>query len=518
MKESRFKWLSLKNLDGCVISLLSFSLIIAYTHHNGVGISPDSIVYYSVAKNINAAGILVDYNLNPLVDFPVFYPIFLSIANFFSGADLLITAPYLNGLLFACCLSTTSYLIASFEDAGKLYKYVLLLIIAISPSLIAIYSMLWSETLFILLTLIFIVFFRAYLKNHSFSYLMFAASIAGLCCITRYAGITVIATGLMLMVFDQSLLWRKRIIHILSFFLVAIALLLLNLWHNALLTSSLTGPRESGITPLQENVFFYGKVVCGWLAVSNVKPIVISVVAVLSVLSTVLLFVRRSIYQKNYRTAENCFIAFSIVYTVFIIGISTLSHFEGINNRLLSPLFIPLLLSLTSGIPKFLPRLKNINYKIAFAFLSLLTAVFQFKQLKELNGMYDEVKQSGIPGYTDDSWQNSETARFLRNHANIFLADYSIYSNAHEAAYFNGGIKSSSIPHLNDQNDIHDFFAENGQYVIWFNQVLDTELISLKVMAQHAIIKKLYTFKDGRIYFVKPIHCPTKLKAVSLSY
>ncbi|MET1056662.1 MAG: hypothetical protein ABWY16_15240 [Pedobacter sp.] len=496
----------LKNLDSFFISLVAFSLVLFYTRHSGIGISPDSIAYLSVARNIIGHGAPVDYMLRPLVDFPVFYPFFLTAAGWATRTDPLTIAPWLNGLLLAGIIIRLGRLIDSFDGVSRLYKWIVLLLIAFSPSLLEIYSMLWSETLFLLLIIAFISGYNHYLEKRTIASLLLCGLIASIACITRYAGVTIIGTGLLLLLSDRSLQWRIKLLHCCWFGLSSVSLLVINLLRNALIMGSPTGPRVPGILHLGDNIIYTGWIMSQWLPVPGQQPELVSGIVIFIFIVICLLFLRRNWFGTLKVSADNCFAAFFIVYTVFIIGISTLSHFEQLNNRLLSPLYIPMVISLTSWIPGAIKRLKPAYLKPAAAFIFLLTIGFGYYQYLQLAKMYEDVKDSGIPGYTEDSWKNSETARFLRGHSSYFNTDYTIYSNAHEAAYFNGGIRAESLPHKRDRNDTRDFFTEDGFYLIWFDNFSDNELIKFKTILQNADVVKKYDFKDGDIFFIRPHH------------
>lgn len=506
MNKARFGFLSLKNLDACLISMIGLLMILIYTKHGGIGISPDSIAYLSVARNIITHGSPVDYTLSPLVDFPVCYPFFLSIAGFVTGHDPLVIAPWLNGLLFAGLIVLLGHLINSFEGVTKTYKWIILVCIALSPSLLEIYSMLWSETLFILLTIVFVTAFGHYLKKRSVVSLLCCALIASAACITRYAGVTLIGAGLLLLVADRSLGWQKKLQHCLWFGLGSVSLLLLNLVRNRLITGSLTGPREPGILTLSDNLIFTGRVICNWLPVPGEQSQLVSGIAILVLIVISLLFLKRSWFGTVPLSTENCFAAFFIVYTVFIIAISTLSHFEQINNRLLSPLYIPMVISLSSWVPGAVRRLPVTSRRFMGALAIFIALGFAAYQYKQVSVMYDDVKDSGIPGYTEDSWKNSETAAFLRKQADYFDPDYEVYSNAHEAAYFNGGLITESLPHRRDKKDTFELLNGDAFYLIWFDDFSDNELVKFKTIWQHADLVKKYDFKDGDIFFVRPRH------------
>jgi len=496
--------LAFRHLDSFFVSLLGFILILIYTGHSGIGLSPDSIVYVSVARNIFDHGSLIEYGLKPVVDFPVFYPFFLSVITFFSRVDIVTCAPYLNALLFAGLIFCTGYLIDFFRESSRLYKVTVLLTIAISPSLFDVYTMLWSETLFILLTILFIAALTSYLRTYSITRLLICALIAAVTCVTRYAGITLIATGLMVMVFDRSFEWRKKTLHCFIFSLLSVLLLIANLVRNRMVSGELTGPREAGITSLRDNVFYYGKVVCWWFPVLENHPAIYVFVSIFLFVVICIAFLKRSWFAGNYTTAENCFTASFIVYTVFIIGVSTLSHFEQINNRFISPLFVPMLITITCWIPKTLRRLSMPLRYTALVFISLAAIAFELNELKKLDGMYQEARDYGIAGYADNSWKNSQTAGFLREHPRIFKPKYELYSNAAEAVYFDGRQRAISLPHCVDKKDVYEFFLKKAMYLIWFKTIDDPDLIGLTELRKRAQVTKQYSFKDGDIYFVKP--------------
>src|ERR1700712_4308704 len=89
------------NFDAIPMAIAGFLLIGLLTSHSGIGVSPDSVVYMSVARKIAAHGSLVDFNARPLVVFPAFFPMFLGIVLKITGDDPMKFAPLLNGILFS---------------------------------------------------------------------------------------------------------------------------------------------------------------------------------------------------------------------------------------------------------------------------------------------------------------------------------------------------------------------------------------------------------------------------------
>jgi hypothetical protein len=143
-------------MDSLAAALLGSLLIIALTKHGGVGISPDSIYYKSAADSFLQGKGFYQFDNSPLILFPLFYPSFLALVQFIFRQDLLLVAPYLNGLLFGVVIFISGIILAKINHV-KWLKWILLFTILASPGLLEIYTMLWSESLFIIEILGFIL-------------------------------------------------------------------------------------------------------------------------------------------------------------------------------------------------------------------------------------------------------------------------------------------------------------------------------------------------------------------------
>ncbi|HEY0245934.1 MAG TPA: hypothetical protein VGC01_10255, partial [Mucilaginibacter sp.] len=204
--------------------------------------------------------------------------------------------------------------------------------------------------------------------------------------------------------------------------------------------------------------------------------------------------------NKNTGDYENLLVTFTFVYGAFIIISSTFSRYERINSRLLSPLFITLLLSCTYWAIGFVrtirPRLKY----IAALVLAALMLGFCYQQLTTDLQRYDIERDYGVPGYTDDSWNKSDFAVYLKKDNSLFKPGVPVYSDANEALYFLSGAKVKLLPHRYFSNDIQKFYQVKHYYLVWFNAMDNPELISLKDVIKVEKLKLLKQFADGSIY------------------
>src|SRR6185437_5586664 len=160
------------DLDAVPVAIAGFFIIQALCAYGGIGITPDSIVYISTAQHIHDQGTINDFTNMPLMDFPAFYPIFLSGILFLTGHGVMAFGPALNGLLFALVIFLCGWMMNRFLHRSRGYTLVLLLIIAGSPCLLEVYSMIWSETLFLVLSLLFMIGCYHYFRTHAMRWLV----------------------------------------------------------------------------------------------------------------------------------------------------------------------------------------------------------------------------------------------------------------------------------------------------------------------------------------------------------
>lgn len=490
----------LKNLDSFIAAIIGFIAIYCiYTSYSGIGISPDSIMYASTAHSIAHHFSLITFNGTHITFFPVFYPFYLGVILFITRVDTVTAAPVINGLMFAAIIFITGYTLSKFKTHSGVYKWLILLAIILSPGLLEIYTYLWSETLFILVIMLFVPAYHYYMRKHTLGSLVAMAVIVAISCITRYAGVTLVATGGLLLLLDNELSIRKKVIHILIYGCIAISLLVGNLLLNYFATGLSTGTREPSITPFIDNLYYCGTVMCDWAALpSSMYPYAAWLSALVFIVLGGFLVFKTS--RGGVNTYENIHIAFALVYGLFIVVSSSISRYERINSRLLSPMFIPLLIGITSWVPDVLrriPRKKQWYYALPFVIMML---AFEYATgAIDYQRWYDE-NDYGVPGYTDDDWNTSEFIKFLKTHKHLFKPGVPIYSDADEAVYFFTGESSTLLPHRYFKNDVEKVFAVKHYYLIWFSSLNNKELIGLEDLQQRENLKLLYHLKDGEIY------------------
>jgi len=494
--------LPVRNYDSIIAALAGAFLIFCFTRHSGIGVSPDSVTYISVATNLHEHGTLTDFNKSPLMDFPAGYPLFLSGCVFLTGGvPVLSLAPYLNCLLFGLLIYLAGWIMERFSFRSKWYKWTLLSLIVFSPCLLEVYSMLWSETLFMILLLLFFLFFRPYFLTHSTRHLLLLALLAGLASITRYAGITLIGAGGLLLLCDLRLRGLKKLWHLLLFGLVAVIPLAINLWRNSHATGTLTGFREKGIKTFGTNLQDFGSVFCDWMPFLKGHHSMAAVLGLFWILLFIYFFLRRLMRKERAFSYEHIATAYFIVYAVFMLGTATISRFQTLDSRLLSPLFLPWLWGSTCWIPVWTATWTPVK-RIGVVLVVIVAALsFQSAQVTADLQAWEGVQYAGIPGYTEDSWRNSETIDFVRKNKDSLRIKSTLYSNAEDAIWFLTGVRSDMIPHRDFPRDVKEFLAEDHFYVIWFNDAENPDLLSIETIGRYKKLSRVLPFHDGTVYY-----------------
>ena len=479
-------------------SVAACTFIYYYTLHSGIGISPDSVMYQTTAVNIQSHFSFTDFNGLPTVDFPLGYPSFLALFTWITGLTVLQVVPLLNGLLFSGVIILTSIIIEGYQQRSSLYKVLILAALACSPCLLEVYSMLWSETLFIFLGLLFAAAYRSYLRSHRTIQLFWVACIVAIAFVTRYAGITLLAAGGFLVLFDGELAIGKKIKHIILFVLVGSSLVVANLMRNNHVAGNATGVREKAIRSLMENLNQIGSTLSDWLPFIKGHEALATVIFILILLLGIVQLFYRTLQQQYYASYETIIACLFVIYALFMIAIATISRFENLSSRLLSPMYIPLLLVGSSWLINSIRQAYRIK-KTALVLAGLLCyAGFQYNQYRLNAEAWEGIKDAGIPGYTEDPWVSSPTMAFIKKNKSFFSTP--VYSNANDGVYFLSGVHALALPHREIQSEIEALLQKNTFWLVWLNDGENPDLISLEFIKQHKTMISKQIMDDGAIY------------------
>jgi hypothetical protein len=501
---SDFKIFALKNnYDSAIIGILGALLIFLFTRHGGIGLEPDSIVYLSTARSAALGGGFFEFEGIPLTDFPLGYPAFLGIILFITQIDILQSAPIINMLLFFVLIYLSGCIINEFTRKNHWIKVPFLILIVFSPILLNAYTTLMSETLFLVMILVFFVVLKRYGREKTINTLILVAVIAGLSCVVRYAGITLIGAAGLMILFDRKLKVKEKIGHVLLFGAISVLFLAANLLRNFLIIDTLTGPRESSITSLFENIKNYTLVLSDFFKYTYLPYELVLLIGIALFTFYVFTFVFHVAKSEKFYNYLSISVSYFIVYSVFIIFSATLSRFDKLDMRLLSPLFLPCLFPLAFGVEWLTSKLNGWK---KYSFISICVLIFSttiFYQYKDNRDLYEMAKNSGIPGYAEDVWRDSKILNYIRNNKQKFTEQTKIYSDGNEAVWLFTGLKSDLIPHNEYESEITEFIDNQkiDYYIVWFYDNIDPELLSLEKLLKEYKLKLVMSSSEGLLYY-----------------
>ncbi|MGH8016172.1 MAG: hypothetical protein ACREBV_08280, partial [Candidatus Zixiibacteriota bacterium] len=189
--------MNLKPIESVFLTLtasLAVCLILISTSKYGIGVSPDSSCYISIAENLTKGNGFAIYDLEPAVAWPPLYPAILAFAQFF-GLNFSMWARLLNALLYGLLVlaaarwlfqNIKSRTIAWIGTSGVLF----------SPVLLFIAKFAWSELLFSLLVFLALVKIKRLQDSVTIQKVLILALLTALACLTRYVGVTLVIFAL----------------------------------------------------------------------------------------------------------------------------------------------------------------------------------------------------------------------------------------------------------------------------------------------------------------------------------
>lgn len=419
-----------------VLSIIGTVTILLATKYHGAGLSPDSVGYIATARHI-ATGIgAATYDGTPLILQPPLYPALLATIDYVFGIDPLSSAHIVNAVLFGLIVYFSGLLflkhLKSFALALLGTASVLVAIPLIQVSLMA-----WSEPLFICFTLLYLIFSESYLAKADVTPLFLLSLSVALACLTRYIGVVFILTGMVSILLFRRDSLKIKLRHL--FLFLSISALPIGVWviRNYFLSGTLFGPRASSIFTLSQNLNFAFNTFLSWYIPWRISKHC-SILVLLS--ATIGFFAGLSI-RENWSKVKTVlleispFLLFIIAYVGFLVVSSTTTAYDQIDDRLLSPVFVPITLLLLFFASKILTLLteQRLSQKRASILLAVAIAVWLIYPARATILSITNAMSQG-QGYSSESWRNSQIIDYLLKNRTL-VSECEMYSNDPQALY-----------------------------------------------------------------------------------
>ncbi len=498
-----------KKVSILVLALLGGSFVFILTNSYGAGLTPDSVAYISAARNLAEGHGFQTYNGFYLVVQPPLYPIILAVIKKITIMDPLKSAGYVNAVLFGVIIYLSGLLLLKY-----LKSFVLIFLgtvsVLISYALVQASLMALSELLFIFLVLLFIYFFAAYQKKSNLvSLFLFSVSVA-LSCLTRYTGVVLILTGLICILVLSENNAKSKFWHSLIFLVIAVSPISIWITRNYFISGTLVGQRAASSYTLFENIKFFFNTVSSWFLPSNLFGIYfILILLIISVWFFFGLDRSKSSLTELIKQIGPALLLVLLYVGVIVIS-STTTAYDRISDRLLSPIYIPIIFIAFFIFDKIRTWLIKFSYSKLITALLVIGIIWLIKAPVEntIHIIKEYVAFSGL-GYNSNSWRRSETIEYLKQHE-LLWENFKFYSNEPEAVYILTNINTKRSPAKTFYNSPKHFDVFPNQKdswrigenvcLIWLDNTNQNFLFTLAELQKGINMVEVAHLKDGRIY------------------
>ncbi|MFV2045151.1 MAG: hypothetical protein ACC700_18195 [Anaerolineales bacterium] len=497
-----------------LLSLFGTVFVLLSTIRYGAGLSPDSVTYIGAARNMIAGVGIISYNGAPLVAQAPLYPALLALVGKIIGADPLLFAHIVNALLFGLIVYLGGLLTFKYLSSSPFTALMGTLAIVFSIPLFHVSGWAWSEPLFISFVLLSLIFAHSYLEKDDVTSLMLFSSSVALSSLTRYIGVTLIFWGALIILIFQRDSPKNRIAHLALFTLISALPIGLWLIRNYAISSTLFGPRASSTFTFFQNLAFVFNGLLYWYIPRRIAEHRIIMAVVGGGVSLYIgLSLRGSWQGMKVRLRQiNPVILFALIYTTFLVITSTTTAYDQINNRLLSPIYVPLtLLLLISAQALVDPYQRRFSKKIVNTILLIGITVWLVYPIRStiLNAV--NLISNG-QGYSGRAWTESETVQYLLQHRTS-ESECTFYTNGPDAAYLLADLATKRSPNsrtstnspevVNDIDNLRGVWPDQSNAcLIWFDKIGRKYLFTIDELRAIANIDLIALLEDGAIYSI----------------
>jgi len=502
-------------------SIAGVVLVLVGTGVHGAGLSPDSVTYVSVARNLALGRGFVTWSGGVMTSFPPLYPMLLAAIAHSLGRDPLSLAHVVNAVAFGVTVYLAGLLGHRYLSLPTWWVWLGLLLVLVSKPLFYVSTYAWSEPLFIVLVLLFLTYLDSYLARGDTGSLVLVSCFAALACLARYIGVTLIASGAVAILLLSRDRLKARVVA--CFLFGFLSCLPLGLWmlRNYSLTGTFAGGRAPSSYNLLQTAWFTFRTLASWYVPSSAseRPLLWLGLVGVSILVAGFCFGLRENSRKLraalVRTGPG--VLFTVVYSGFLVISATVVAFDKINSRLLCPIYVPFTLAML-GLAQLLVETWSQWLSSRLVNIVLIACV----AVSVLNSIDDNITHGtrcfseGL-GYSAREWKESETLNYLQH--GTLSKRYQVYSNAPDAIYILMGLPARRSPsrafynspkRANSLSQLKGIWPEEGQaHLVWFNRKHRAYLFTPGDLERVANLEEIAMFDDGVVYFVSRVYGDT---------
>ncbi len=494
-----------------LISFLGIGLGCLIVTRYGMGITSDSVGFVAASRSLIQ---LKGYSFWTVGSYLIYVPpLFITMIAFFAlfGMEATTSASIINISSFGLIIFLSGYLFRK-TLKSRFFAVIGAMLVLVSLPLITSCTILWTEGLFTVLTIAFILLLPKFFVKKSTPALFLIGFIASAAFFTRYVGFNLIILFLILVICcTPHLSLRKKLSSIILFSVITCIPTTIWLVRNYLISGTLTGQRTPSVTSFLYNTLCSFKAMGYWIFPFNLS----SELKILGVILLTLFVLYKSvycfvIYIKSKRSIElqNIYLLSSgvilFVYITSIITSATITFIDDVGDRYLVPIYPYVILFFLLAIKNITDKLKKaIKKKHLMTFIvTVLCIVFVIASARKTRKYFYKQVKNGNRGYSGSTFRNSQTIKWL---AENFVSDTAYTNNAH-FLYICTGLCALTLE--SGVTDVLSKTALKSNYLVLFNldffNISTGETTEFSELSNLCNLKKIVGFPDGIVYKITP--------------
>ncbi len=523
------------------LALAGSVALFAATSSWGIGACQDSAMYIAGARNLLKGYGYSNYaDMDPIIQWPPFFSFSLALIGKL-GPDPLVGARILHVILFGVSILMVGLMLRKLTRSTAI-AFLGSFLMLTSTANLRVHSMAWSEPWFLFLAFLGFFSLNEYLGTEKKWYFFVSALLAGLACVDRYAGVSVIAAGALILLLLHRKSISKRLTDAATYTILSTLPLGLWLVRNYIVQQSLVNRDLGYHLPTSKYSEEALRTLSVWVLHDSFprawRHLALAVAATIVIAITVFVVLKeiKNHSAKIFSTDNSLRLVASLAIFSLCNAALELAHLifmnahANANDRHFVPFFIAGVIGfliLVDRLLQFYPK----HYFLKSA-LTVFFVCIAASNLYSSNQFLQEIYKKGSD-HTSRQWKTSPTLAKTKT-----LADGNalIYSNDPSIIYVLTGQRVFRLPRKYEnrrhyvtqestkKNDrlaiqlkkIKNKLADRQGYIVLLDERLRWFKLSEKDLKQHMKLVLVEKFSDGAIYQVRSAPNLEAVKAKSL--
>jgi hypothetical protein len=489
-----------------IVSLIAVPMVLTSTSRYGPGLSSDAICYISAARHLLDGKGFLSYDGEPYTHWPPLFPALLALLGL-AGLEPVTGARFLNATSFALVVFCSGVLFA------KRIRSPLLIIsgafaVLVSATMLRISVYAWTEPLFALLTILFILSLVRFLSSKKLTLLILTGIFAALACLQRYVGIPIVIAGVVsIMLFMHRCSWWEKIKYSVVFGFISSAGLGLWFVRNKLVSPTGAAYHFSLDTTVYKEITETLNSLTPWFVTDKISlssRLVIIMILICFLSAAVILRNRKFGKEHSYdKMLIKAIITLIVIHTFFTMAAAVFANADA-DYRLFSSIYVFVILFFLIGfeaVGKLLGVVFGKEWAGYLVIAVLIGIWLLFYPLPIVKQRVRSHREHGVPGYNSVIWHRSPVINWLKGHK----LEGRIFSNEPHAVYFHVGTYTKFSPRRSD--DVESFrrlmSLEQNNYLLWYHNNWRKNACNLQEINSMFKLKLLRRMQDGVVLLME---------------